>query len=275
MGSGGKDAAVQVFLDIEEVGNLVVKHAPLIVSEVVNDYQEYFLAVVQVGEDAVFEDVGAHDGALVGPAHPADVVFTDELGELCVGFCALHVQHFLHGAVCLGELQLPIGKPFVNFYPFVQRQRVVDLHAYLAEVLLVGACLLLGHYLLLVQVLLQGKQNLCGVDGLYQVIGNLGPDGLLHDILLLALGDHDYGHTGGLLLDAVQCLQSVQAGHVLIQQNEVEGLFCATVQGIIAVGHGFYDIPFFLQIQDMCFQQLYLVIYPKQSVCSHIIILIL
>ena len=50
---------------------------------------------------------------------------------------------------------------------------------------------LLGHQLLLVHVLLDREQHLVGVDGLDEVVGDLRPHGLVHDVLLLALGDHD------------------------------------------------------------------------------------
>ena len=42
-------------------------------------------------------------------------------------------------------------------------------------------------------ILLQGQQDLIGVDGLDEVVGNLLSDGLVHDVLFLALGDHNDG----------------------------------------------------------------------------------
>ena len=67
------------------------------------------------------------------------------------------------------------------------------MHGYLLEILLV---LVLRHfvlYLMAVDVFLQGQQDLVGIDGLDQIVGNLLADGLFHDILLFTLGHHDDG----------------------------------------------------------------------------------
>ena len=65
-------------------------------------------------------------------------------------------------------------------------------------------------------VLLQRQQYLVGIDGLDEVIGNLLADGLVHDVLLLALGDHHDGHLWCNLLNALQGLQATESGHHLV-----------------------------------------------------------
>ncbi len=71
------------------------------------------------------------------------------------------------------------------------------------------------------EVLLQRKQDLVRVHRLDQVIVDLAADGLLHDVLLLALGDHDHGHRGVAVLDPVQRFQPAEPGHVLVQEDDV------------------------------------------------------
>ena len=73
-------------------------------------------------------------------------------------------------------------------------------------------------YLATVDVLLERQQYLVGVDGLDKVVGNLLSDGLFHDVLFLALGNHDHGQRGMQLLDALESLQTAKARHLLVKQ---------------------------------------------------------
>ena len=47
------------------------------------------------------------------------------------------------------------------------------MHAYACEVLAIAGVCDLGHYLSLVEVLLEGEEYLVGVDGFDEVVGNL------------------------------------------------------------------------------------------------------
>ena len=100
-------------------------------------------------------------------------------------------------------------------------------------------------------VLLQCQQDLVGIDGLDQVVGNLLADGLLHDILFLALGHHDDRQRGLQFLDLLQGLQSAESGHLLIEEHHVETPFATLVHGIRAVGHRHHLVAFLLQEQQM------------------------
>ena len=63
------------------------------------------------------------------------------------------------------------------------------------------------------------EQNLIRVDGFYEIIGDLLSHSLIHDILLLVLGDHDHWNVRHLELDPAECLQPRQAGHILVQKS--------------------------------------------------------
>jgi len=262
----GQDGTVEALVDMEEVGNLVHQDAPLVVAEVIDDDEEHLLAFVQEGEDAPLEDVGAHDGRATGRlgiVDPIEVVFLDETGKKAVSLLLLHGQHLLHAAVGFRELQLPCHEAAIDFHPVIDAAGVVDEHTHLSEVLLVGGLRLFRDNLALVDVLLQRQQDLRGVHGFDEVVGNLAADGLVHDVLLLALGDHHHGCRGRHLLDALQRLQAAEARHVLIEEDEVVGLLAATVDGVEAVGDGIDRVAFLFQKEDMSLQQLYLIVDPK------------
>ena len=268
----GQDAAIEVFVDMEEVGNLIHDDAPLVETEVVNHDEEHFLTLIQSREYAPLEDVGAHHlwpSGCFRMCNPVDVVFFDETGKLCIPFALLHGLHLLHGAVGLGELQFPVHEPTIDFLPVVDGAGVVDEHPHLAEVLLVGCLCLFADNFLAVDVLLERQQDLRGIDGFDEVVGNLAPDGLIHDVLLFALGNHDDGRRGCCLLDALQGLQSADARHVLIEKDEVIGLFTTAVEGIVSVGDGIYGISFLLQEEDVRLQQVNFVVNPKQLIFCH------
>ncbi len=265
----GQDAQVEVLLHREGVGNLVQEDAPLVVAEVVDDDEEDLLALVEQGEDGALEDVGTHHGPLLRLFHPSHVVLAYELGEPSIGLAPLHGEHLLHAALRLAQLQFPVGEFFIDLLPLLDAGGVVDEHPQTGELLLVARLRVFRHDFLLLDVLLERQQDLCGVDGLDEVVGNLGADGLFHDVLLLALRDHHDGCGGQQFLDAVQCLQSAQSGHVLVEQDEVERLLGAAVQGIVAVRHRFHLVAFLLEEEDVSLQQLNLVVNPKQFVCSH------
>jgi len=64
------------------------------------------------------------------------------------------------------------------------------------------------------------------------------------------------------LLDALQCLQSAQARHLLIEEHQVERPFTAQVDGIGAVAGASHLVAFFLQEDDVGLQQFHLIVYP-------------
>ena len=130
----------------------------------------------------------------------------------------------------------------------------------------------LGHNFTLVDVFFQRQQNLVGVDGLDEVVGNLGPDGLVHDVFLLALGHHHHGQVGADVLDALQGFEPAQAGHVLVQQHQVEILLLTLLHGIVSVGQGRHLVSLLFQKYNMGLEHVDLIVHPKQFSVGHICI---
>ena len=99
-------------------------------------------------------------------------------------------------------------------------------HRNLAEFLLVIQGGFLRNQSGMVQILFQAQQNLVGVHGLDQIIGNFGADGFLHDVFFLAFGDHDHRDGRFLFLHFRKRFQAAHSRHVLVQKDNVEiGVF--------------------------------------------------
>jgi len=107
-------------------------------------------------------------------------------------------------------------KALVNIHPVLPRATIHYLHRYLLEVLLILA---LGNLCLdglAMDILLERKQNLIGIDGLDEIVGYLLSDGLLHNVLLFALGNHHHRYRRVNLLEFSQGFQTAYSRHLLV-----------------------------------------------------------
>ena len=112
-------------------------------------------------------------------------------------------------------------------------------------------------------VLLQGEEYLLWVDRLDEIVRYFLAYSLVHDVLLLALGDHHDGCLGLYLLDTLQRLKAADARHHLVEKYKVKGLTLTQFRGVKAV-IGYYNIvTACLKEYDVGVQMLYLIIYPK------------
>ena len=125
------------------------------------------------------------------------------------------------------QLQFPARERTLYGLPLLDSLRRIDEVGDVLKLLAVRLVGMLAHDVALVDMLLQAQQYLAGVDGLDEVVGYLLADSLLHDALLLALGDHNDGYLGMQALDLLERLQSVQARHVLVQKDDVRPVLMA------------------------------------------------
>ena len=270
LGGCGEDGEVQVFVNVERGLEFVGQHAPLVEAAVVQHEQTYVFAFAETGKDAPFHHVGADKRALAGGGgYPRFVVAPNVFGEGQIGLFLLHPQHIGHRPARFGEFQFPAHQAFVEFYPLVGRQAVANLHAYLGKLAAVGRLRHLAHDFALVDILLQGHENLVGIDGFDKVVGNLGSDGLVHQVFGLVLRHHNHGHGGADFLDACQGFQSAEAGHILVEEDEVVVVFAAQFDGVRPVRGGRHVIILAAQEYHVCLEQIYLVIYPKEASIRH------
>ena len=112
-------------------------------------------------------------------------------------------------------------------------------------------------------VFLDGQQQLIGIDRLDEVIGDLVANRLVHDALLLALCHHHHRHIRVDLFDQRKGLQACQAGHILIQEDDVKRLLLAAVNRILSTDYSHHLVALILQKKDMRFQEVDLIIRPK------------
>ena len=276
---GGQDAAVELLVDVETVGEFGRKDTPLVVAEIIEDDEEDLLAGIDGGEDGGFEEFGtqhrargvAHTGGKV--LHPLHIVGTDILGKALVGFFLLHGEHLGHLTVGSGEFEFPMHQAAVDIHPILPCATVHDCHGNALEVLLITRLGDFGDYLLAVDILLERKEYLVGIDGLDEIIGYLRPDGLIHNVFLLTLGDHHHWHGRRHFLDALEGLQPTYSGHHLVEEDKVETPFTAKVDGVVTIAYGDYLVAFLFQKEYMGTEKFYLVIHPQQSsIFCHIFI---
>jgi hypothetical protein len=108
--------------------------------------------------------------------------------------------------------------------------------------------------LLGVDVLLDREQHLVGIHGFDEVVGDLRPDGLVHDVLLLALGDHDDRSSGAYFLDFRQGFESCHTRHHLVQDDEVVVALRRHVDRVVSVVAGIDFVTFSPEEKHVGFQ---------------------
>ena len=103
-------------------------------------------------------------------------------------------------------------------------------------------------------VLLDREQHLVWIHGFDEVVGDLRPDGLVHDVLLLALGDHDDRSSGAYLLDFRQGFESCHTRHHLVQDDEIVAAFRCHVDRVVSVVAGIDFVTFSPEEKHVGFQ---------------------
>ena len=195
---------------------------------------------------------------------PVVVVAAHEFAELLVGLGLLVGQHLFDALVGgFAQLDLPCRDLAVDRTPVLERVGHLQRRGDAPELRTVVGGGLLGDELLLVYVLFDREQHLVGVDGFDEIVGDLRTHGLVHDILLLALGDHDHGRRGAHLFDLGKGFEARHAGHHLVEDNQVVGAFRGHVYRVVSVVAGVHFIALLLQEQHVRFQQFDFVVHPE------------
>ena len=65
-------------------------------------------------------------------------------------------------------------------------------------------------------------------------------------------------------LDALQSLQTRKPGHHLVEKHKIEGVATTFLNGIGTIADGDHLVAFLLKEDDVGFEKLDLVVYPKQ-----------
>ena len=162
-----------------------------------------------------------------------------------------------------------MAQPAVDLGPFLCVQPAAQLHGQLAELPHVGRLGLLALNPSVVQDLLDGHQDLVGVDRFDQVVADFGTNRLLHDALLLALGDHDDGQLRPLGLDALKRLNAIQARHVFVQEHDVVGVLVHPFKRFHPAVDSGHVVPLLVEEQHVGPEQFDFVVSPKNVWSCH------
>jgi len=192
-------------------------------AQTVNDDEEHLPALFQQWRHAFGHNIHRHGRRVLLAGDPRGVVALHEAAELVIALLALVFDHLRQSAVAdLTDLDIPLRQQAMHVDPrsprHVAGQPFTDLIRLRHEGL---ACLALPD-LLGVEDLLAGHQDLARIDRFRQIVIDTSPDGLVHQVFFFALGDHDDWHVRVAPLQLLQRRQSVETGHHLIEQDEVE-----------------------------------------------------
>ena len=221
------------------------------------------MAVVEERGETLLEDGVAHERFLLPAAEPVEVVVLVEAAVHGLRVALLGAEDVVD-IVVLGACQLdvPIDESAVHFNPFVGRHAVRELHAYFAELALVVLGAVFALEATEFGVFFDGEEDLAGVDGFGQVVADFAAEGVLHDVFLFALGDHDDGELRPALLDDVEGVEAAQARHLLVEEDEVRDEGFHFVERIAAALDGDDGVAFFFEEEDVWLEQVDFVIGP-------------
>ncbi len=119
------------------------------------------------------------------------------------------------------------------------------------------------------EVFLYGDENLVWIYRLDEIVGYLASDGLIHDVFFLALGNHYHGRLGMTLFDDSEGLEAGEAGHILVEYDEVEWLGVGHVESVAAVVGCDYIITLVAQKHQVGFEEVDLIVGPKYPLFVH------
>ena len=109
------------------------------------------------------------------------------------------------------------------------------------------------------------RQDLPRVDRLDQVVGDLGADGVLERLGLLALGHHHHRHGVVEGPDGAEQLEAAAAGHLLVEQHHAVGLPLQQHERVVAVRGGLDGESLLLEEQDVRREALDLIVDPQDA----------
>ena len=269
----GQDAEKRLLLrDVPIVRQNRRNGTPLVPTQVVDDHQKQRTSLRpghRVRQPRGQHLVG-HHGALFHACHPVFVVIFDEPRELVVRLGMLIFQNFQHAAVSrIAQREVPMAQPAVDLGPFLCVQPATQLHGQLAELPHVGRLGLLALNPSVVQDFLDRHQDLVGVHRLDQVVADFGTNRLLHDALLLALGDHDDGQLRPLGLDALKRLDAIQTWHVFVQEHDVVGVLVHPFKRFHPAVDSGHVVPLLVEEQHVGPEQFDFVVSPKNVWSCH------
>ena len=262
--SGRQYGAVEVVGgDIEVAAQHSAYGAPLVVAEVVDEQQRGLGVAIHHRKNIVaHQRMRHHRRILVARVYPILVVVADEAAKYSICLRLLVLQNLANRLVALDQLDIPIDQLAIDGSPLLEASCILHRGGNTTKLGTVVGGGLLGHKLLGLNVFLDERNHLRRVYGLDDIVGNLRAYSLVHNILLLALGYHNYGCGRAHILDKRKCLESRHSGHHLVEDNHIVGHLGSHIYCIVAIVAGLHLVPLRAEYHYVRLQQLNLVINP-------------
>ena len=108
-----------------------------------------------------------------------------------------------------------------------------------------------------------GEQELAGADGLDEVVADFAAEGVLHDVFFFAFGDHHDGERGPAEFDLAEGVEAGEAGHLLVEQDEVGQFALELIECVGAGAEGRYAVVALFEEEDVRFEEVDLVVDPE------------
>ena len=109
------------------------------------------------------------------------------------------------------------------------------------------------------------REDLPGIDRLDQIVGDVGADGVLERLGLLALGDHHDRHAVVDGPDGPEQLEPAAAGHLLVEQDDAVRLALEQDQRVVAVGGRLHGEALLFEEEDVRREALDLIVDPENA----------
>ena len=225
-------------LDVEPRADERADHGPLVQAEAVDHHQQHLRCVSSTGSQELGADVDRERRPVaVAVVQPAGVVALQVPGEVLPQALLQRPERVLEpGLVRLPQPHFPLGQLGHELDPLAPGQRAAAARLELAEAGREVAREPLLADPVAVEQPGDDREDLAGVDRLDQVVGDVGADGVLEGLGLLALGHHDHRHAVIDGPDGAEQLQPPAARHLLVEQHDAVGLALEQDEGVVAVG---------------------------------------
>ena len=140
MRGGGEDRHVEIFFEIEKIAQQIFHCQPLVVTEVINEYEKELFSGIEKGEDTLRKEIITHQGRPSRGRYPPLIVVAYEATELELSLTTLQSVHLGKLGVFLHK-QTPLGKLAIERLPILKLHTLHELHRGFAKSpLVIGNC---------------------------------------------------------------------------------------------------------------------------------------
>ena len=215
MCGGGEDRHVEIFFEIEKIAQQIFHCQPLVVTEVIDEYEKEFFPGIKEGEDTLREEIMAHQRRPSRGRYPPLIVVAYEATELKLSLTTLQSVHLGKLGVFLHK-QTPLGKLAIERFPILKLHALHELHRGFAKSpLVIGNCSL-SYNIIALKRFFEREQKLIRIHRFNQKVDRITGNRLVHQLLLFALRNHYHRERRILRTQRIKCLEPRKTRHIFI-----------------------------------------------------------